>query len=259
MGETQAPRLPAARARGSLRAIETMRGGAGSAAMNDKADLQKRRAAARSLDYVEAGMTLGLGTGSTAAHMVRLLGERVRAGLDVRGVPTSRATEALASEMGIPLLTLEDVTRLDLAIDGADEIDGDFQLIKGGGGALLREKVVASVSDRLVIIADRSKMVRGLGAFPLPVEVVRFAWKVVAEAIEDDGVTATLRMVDGAPFVTDEGHCILDCAHGRIEDAHALAARLGAIPGVVEHGLFLDMADVAILAGEGDAEVIERG
>ncbi len=227
--------------------------------MSEAIERQKRRAAERSLDYVEAGMTLGLGSGSTAAHMVRLLGERVRAGLDVRGVPTSRATEALAAEMGIPLLTLEEVTRLDLTIDGADEIDPDLRLIKGGGGALLREKVVASVSDRLVIIADRSKMVPVLGAFPLPVEVVRFAWKVVAEALAADGVSVALRMAGGAPFVTDEGHYILDCAYGRIEDAHALAARLGAIPGVVEHGLFLDMADVAILAGEDEAEVIARG
>jgi len=224
-----------------------------------RADQQKIRAAARSLDYVEPGMTLGLGSGSTAAHMVRLLGERVRAGLAVRGVATSRATEALAAEAGIPLLTLEDVTRLDLTIDGADEVDRALRLIKGGGGALLREKVVASVSDRLVIIADRSKRVERLGAFPLPVEVVRFAWKVVAEALGADGAQVVLRMRDGAPFVTDEGHYILDCAFGAIADPEALAARIGAIPGVVEHGLFIDMADVAIFAGDDGEEVVSRG
>ncbi len=227
--------------------------------MTARADQQKIRAAARSLDYVEPGMTLGLGSGSTAAHMVRLLGERVRAGLAVRGVATSRATEALAAEAGIPLLTLEDVTRLDLTIDGADEVDRALRLIKGGGGALLREKVVASVSDRLVIIADRSKRVERLGAFPLPVEVVRFAWKVVAEALGADGAQVVLRMRDGAPFVTDEGHYILDCAFGAIADPEALAARIGAIPGVVEHGLFIDMADVAIFAGDDGEEVVSRG
>lgn len=227
--------------------------------MTARADEQKIRAAARSLDYVEPGMTLGLGTGSTAAHMVRLLGERVRAGLAVRGVPTSRATEALAAEAGIPLLTLEDVTRLDLTIDGADEVDGALRLIKGGGGALLREKVVASVSDRLVIIADHSKRVERLGAFPLPVEVVRFAWKVVAEALGADGAPVALRMREGAPFVTDEGHYILDCAFGAIADPDALAARIAAIPGVVDHGLFIDMADVVIFAGDDGEEVVTRG
>ncbi len=167
-------------------------------------DAEKRRAAERGLEYVEDGMVLGLGTGSTAAHAVRLLGERVRAGLDVRGVPTSRATQALAEACGVPLATLDEVTRLDLTIDGADEVDPELRLIKGGGGALLREKIVASVSDRLVIVVDSGKLVERLGAFGLPVEVTPFAANVVAAALDATGCRAALRRgSDGQPFVTD--------------------------------------------------------
>ncbi len=227
--------------------------------MAHDADSEKRDAAERSLDYVADGMVLGLGTGSTAAEVVRLLGERVRAGLDVRGVPTSRATQALAEQAGIPLTSLEAVTRLDLTIDGADEVDPELRLIKGGGGALLREKIVASVSAKLVIVVDSSKLVGRLGAYPLPVEVVPFAWTVVAEALAATGGRPALRRGhDGGPLRTDEGHYLIDCAYGMIDDAEALARRIAATVGVVEHGLFLDMADAVIVGRDGGVEVIER-
>ncbi len=223
------------------------------------ADVGKRRAAERSLDYVEDGMVLGLGTGSTAAHLVRLLGARVRDGLRVQGVPTSRATEALAAEFGIPLVGFDRVTRIDLTIDGADEIDANLDLIKGGGGALLREKIVASVSDRYLIIADESKLVPRLGAFALPVEVTPFALAVVTARLEAEGAKPVLRRgPDGDAMVTDEGHHLLDCAYGAITDAAALARALTGIVGVVEHGLFVGMADVAVIGRDDGVEVIER-
>ncbi len=223
------------------------------------ADVGKRLAAERSLDYVEDGMVLGLGTGSTAAHLVRLLGERVGDGLRVQGVPTSRATEALAAECGVPLVGFDRVTRLDLTIDGADEIDPNLDLIKGGGGALLREKIVAAASDRYVIIADETKLVPRLGAFPLPVEVTPFALAVVVARLEAEGARPTLRRTAGGdPVVTDEGHHLLDCAYGAIDDASALARVLTDIVGVVEHGLFVGMADVAVIGRAGGVEIIER-
>ncbi len=220
---------------------------------------EKKHAAARSLDFIEDGMAVGLGTGSTAAYVVRLLGERVRAGLTVTAVPTSRATEALARECGIPLTSLEDVTRLDITIDGADEVDGELRLIKGGGGALLREKIVAAASDRFVVVVDSGKLVARLGSFDLPVEVVPFAWRVVAEKIETTGCLPTLRSGDAnKPFVTDEGNYILDCAYGAIEEPEALARRLDGTTGIVDHGLFLDMADTVVV-GRGDSvEIIAR-
>ena len=223
------------------------------------ADAGKRLAAERSLDYVEDGMVLGLGTGSTAVHMVRLLGERVKDGLRVRGVPTSRATEALAAELGIALVGFEQVTRIDLTIDGADEIDANLDLIKGGGGALLCEKIVASVSDRYIIIADNTKLVPRLGAFPLPVEVTPFALAVVTARLEAAGARPVLRQgAGGDPMVTDEGNNLLDCAYGVIENASGLARMLTDIVGVVEHGLFVGMADVAIIGRDDGVEVIER-
>lgn len=220
---------------------------------------EKKHAAARSLDFIEDGMAVGLGTGSTAAYAVRLLGERVRAGLAVTAVATSRATEALARECGIPLTSLEDVTRLDITIDGADEVDGELRLIKGGGGALLREKIVAAASDRFVVVVDSGKLVARLGAFDLPVEVVPFAWRVVAEKIEATGCLPALRAGDAnKPFVTDEGNYILDCAYGAIEEPEALARRLDGTTGIVDHGLFLDMADTVVV-GRGDSvEIIAR-
>ncbi len=222
---------------------------------------QKRRAAARSLDFVEPGMVLGLGTGSTAAIMVELLGERVRAGLAVTGIPTSEATAALAARCGVALTSLERVQGLDLTIDGADETDGELRLIKGGGGALLREKIVASLSKRVVIIADAGKKVARLGAFPLPVEVVPFAAPALLPKLAAFGCEANLRGADdGGPFVSDEGNHIIDCSFGAIEDPEALARQLNAMPGVVEHGLFLGIAERVLLGGEdGVEELVRRG
>ncbi|MFE1598324.1 ribose-5-phosphate isomerase RpiA [Methylobacterium sp. ID0610] len=220
------------------------------------ADL-KRAAAARAVDLVQDGMRLGLGTGSTAAHFVDLLGARVRDGLSVVGVPTSEATHRAAQTAGIPLTTLDETPELDLTVDGADEIDGSLRLIKGGGGALLREKIVAAASRRMVVIADGGKQVDTLGRFPLPIEVVPFGLGATRRAIA--GVLActgcagdlTLRTKpDGAPFHTDGAHLILDAHLGRIPDPEALAAALAAVPGIVEHGLFLGLCTGAVLAAE---------
>ena len=217
----------------------------------------KRAAAARAVGLVEDGMRLGLGTGSTAAHFVALLGDRVRAGLRVTGVPTSEATQAQAREAGIPVTTLDETPALDLTVDGADEIDGELRLIKGGGGALLREKIVAAASRRMVVIADETKRVERLGRFPLPVEAVSFGLEATRRAVlaacEASGASGEARLRRAAndrPFVTDGGHVIIDVSLGRINDPEGLAARLTAIPGVVEHGLFLGLASGAILAGE---------
>ena len=218
----------------------------------------KRQAAAEAVALVEPGMRLGLGTGSTARHFVELLGERVRAGLDVICVPTSEATRAQAEALGIPLTTLDETPALDLAIDGADEIDGEMRLIKGGGGALLREKIVAVAAERFIVIADQSKRVRTLGAFALPVEVVQFGHVATRDAIlaraDEVGCTGaiTLRQgPDGRPFLTDNGNFIYDCAFGGIEDPELLDEALKMIPGVVENGLFLGLADMAFIAGPG--------
>jgi ribose 5-phosphate isomerase A len=228
-------------------------------------DELKRQAAARALDYVKGGMKLGLGTGSTARHFVELLGMRVREGLEVIGVPTSEATRNDAIRCGIRLTTLDEVDRLDLTVDGADEIDGALNLIKGGGGALLREKIVAAASDRMIVIADDSKWVETLGRFPLPIEVVPFGLGATQRAIEKAfaacGVAGQLvvrKAKDGHVFVTDGGHWIVDAHLGRIGDAPRLAQSLGLIPGVVEHGLFIGLASVAMLAGSQGIRVVER-
>lgn len=225
----------------------------------------KREAARRALDYVRADMRLGLGTGSTARHFVELLGERVKAGLPVRCVPTSEATRAHAEGLGISLLTLDECPELDLTIDGADEIAPDLSLIKGGGGALLREKIVASASARMLVIADESKWVAVLGRFPLPIEVVPFGlqatWRAIEKAASNAGCAGALtlrRSRDGHPFVTDEGHFIVDAALERIVDPQSLAAELTTIPGVVEHGLFIGLAKIVILAGAAGTRVIEE-
>jgi len=225
----------------------------------------KRQAAARALDYVRDGMKLGLGTGSTAKHFVELLGEKVRSGLKVIGVPTSEATRADAIRCGIPLTTLDDIDRLDLTVDGADEIDHALCLIKGGGGALLREKIVATASDGMIVIADASKWVAVLGRFPLPIEVNPFGLAVtrraIGEACARSGLAGELRVrqtPDGHVFVTDGGHWIVDAQLGQIADPPRLAALLNAIPGVVDHGLFIGIASVAILAGSDGSRVVER-
>jgi ribose 5-phosphate isomerase A len=227
-------------------------------------DSQKREAAARVLEFVQPGMRLGLGTGSTARHFVELLGLRVRDGLKVVGVPTSEATRADAEKAGVPLTTLDETPELDLTVDGADEIAPDLALIKGGGGALLREKIVAAASARMIVIADDSKLVSTLGRFPLPVEVMpfglaatRIAVEAAAAASGSPGPALLRRSKDGQPFVTDSGHWILDAALERIADPKALAARLVAIPGVVEHGLFIGLAQMAILAGRDGVRIVE--
>lgn len=227
------------------------------------ADVAKINAAAAALDFVKDGMTLGLGTGSTAAHFVRLLGERVKAGLKVRGAPTSLATERLAQEVGVPLIPIDRVAMLDLVVDGADEIDPAFNLIKGGGAALLREKIVASVARHFVVIADGSKMVARLGAFPLPVEVTPFAWTLTATkiyaALRDAGCegreVALRETAPGQPLLTDGGNHILDCRCLAIPDVPGLADRLKRIVGVVEHGLFVGMARTVIVGGAHGADV----
>ncbi len=218
-------------------------------------DLLKRASAQRALALVTDGMVLGLGTGSTAKHFVAGLGERVRAGLKVVGVPTSEVTRAQAQAERIPLATLDDEPVLDLTVDGADELDDRLRLIKGGGGALLREKIVAQASRRMIVIADSSKRVPVLGAYPLPIEVVTFGLEVtrraVAAALAGLGLPEDLRLrraANGTPFVTDGGHAILDAPLSRIDDPERLAAALAAIPGVVEHGLFLGLATGAVLA-----------
>jgi ribose 5-phosphate isomerase A len=220
-------------------------------------DLEKAAAARASLRFVRDGMTLGLGTGSTAAHAVRFLGEQVRAGLKVRGIPTSVHTRELAASLGIPLTTLDECQQIDVDIDGADEFDPQLHLIKGGGGALLREKIIASASRQVVIIADSSKQVAVLGEFPLPVEVIAFAQPLVAKRITALGATVKLRQdTKGNPFITDEGHHILDCSFGQIPDPPTLARTLSDMPGVVEHGLFIDLATVVLCAkGENVAEL----
>jgi ribose 5-phosphate isomerase A len=228
-------------------------------------EAQKRAAAARAVEFVGAGMRLGLGTGSTARHFVELLGERVRGGLRVVGVPTSEATRRDAERWGIPLTTLDEIPTLDLTVDGADEIAPDLTLIKGGGGALLREKIVASASARMVVIADESKCVPLLGKFPLPIEVVPFglaatqrAVAVACAAAGSPGPAQLRRGKDGHAFVTDGGHWILDASLGRISNPRELADRLAAIAGVVEHGLFISLAQTAVLAGAQGVRVVER-
>lgn len=219
-------------------------------------DQEKELAARASLQFVRDGDVVGLGSGSTAAYAVRYLGKRVRAGMKIRGIATSVQTQNLAASVGIPLTTLEEVQRIDVTIDGADEFDPELRLIKGGGGALLHEKIVASGSRQVIIIADSSKQVCVLGKVPLPVEVIRFAEALVSEKISLLGATVRLRKDKaGKPFITDEGNRILDCHFGQIPDPPALAHTLSEIPGVVEHGLFINLADVVLL-GKG-LEVLE--
>ena len=225
----------------------------------------KRAAAARALEFVRPGMRLGLGTGSTAKHFVELLGERVRDGLDVIGVPTSEATRNDAVRCGIRLTTLDEIDRLDLTVDGADEVDPALNLIKGGGGALLREKIVAAASERMIVIADDSKWVETLGKFPLPIEVIPFGLgatqHAIGRAFAECGVSGQMvirKGRDGHVFVTDGGHWIIDAHLGRIADAPHLAQSLAFIPGVVEHGLFIGLASTAMLAGSQGIRVVER-
>jgi ribose 5-phosphate isomerase A len=230
-------------------------------------DSPKTQAARAALDYVKNGMILGLGSGSTAEIFIELLGIRVAAGLKVQGIPTSDQTAEAAREAGIELLSIEHADRIDLTVDGADEIGPNFALIKGGGGRLLREKIIANASDLMVVIADESKIVKTLGAYPLPVEVDRFGFSITAKKVFDALCLAGSSRPDvqlrqhknsDKPFITDGGHYILDCACTTIPDPAKTAARLCAVPGVVEHGLFIDLARVVIIGDEHNAEILER-
>ena len=223
----------------------------------------KIKAAETALAYVEDGMRLGIGTGSTAEEFVRLLAEKVADGLKVEGVPTSERTARLCVELGVPLKSLDELPELDLVIDGADEVDGRLSLVKGGGGALLREKIVAAASKQVIVIADESKLVETLGAFPLPIEINIFGQIATRIAVEKLaarlGLAGSLRLrgsEDGL-FMTDGGHLILDASFGRIPDAEALSRELNSIPGVVEHGLFINIATLAIIAGPAGARTLQ--
>lgn len=224
----------------------------------------KREAAARAVALVEDGMRLGLGTGSTARHFVDLLGERVRDGLRVVCVPTSEATRQQAAGLSIPLATLDDLPELDLTVDGADEVDLQLRLIKGGGGAHLREKIVATASRRMVVIADETKKVDVLGRFPLPLEVVAFGYeatrRAIARAVKAAGCEGELRLRlrDGQPVRTDGGNLVVDALLGRIDQPEALADALDHVTGVVEHGLFIGLCESAILATSGGIEILRR-
>lgn len=226
---------------------------------------EKENAAAAAMEYVEDGMTIGLGTGSTAKYFVEMLADEIADGLMVRCVPTSEQTRRLAESHGVPLIPVDQVDQLHLTVDGADEVDSAGNLIKGGGAALLREKIIASASDHMVVIADPSKQVERLGAFPLPVEVTPFGFTITArqvyEALVASGIErprVELRMTSGRePLVTDGGNHILDCHCIRIPDAEATAARLSSVAGVVEHGLFIGLARTVIIGNEGGAAVFE--
>ena len=219
-------------------------------------DQEKEAAARASLQFVKDGQVVGLGTGSTAAFFIKLLAEKVKNGLRIRGIPTSVRSGELAESLGIPLTTLDDCQEIDVTVDGADEVDPQLRLIKGGGGAMLREKIVASATKQLVIVADASKQVAVLGKFPLPVEVIGFAQALVMKRITELGAVVSVRKdADGQPYLTDENHHILDCRFGLIRDADALAQELSDMPGVVEHGLFVGMAKVVLFAR--GSEIVE--
>jgi len=222
-------------------------------------DRPKQQAAERALDLIRDGQVIGLGTGSTAKFAIEGLGRLVREGLSVTGVPTSVATERLARELAIPLVTLNEAGVIDVTLDGADEVDPDFNMIKGGGGALTREKLVALASVKRVILVDESKLVSRLGLSRLlPIEVLPFAWTLAARLLTGLGCVASLREHDGVPFVTDNGNHILDCAFGPIEDAATLEKRIKLLPGVIECGLFIRIADTLVIGFDGRVEVRER-
>ena len=209
---------------------------------------EKQRSAEAACEYVKDGMIVGLGTGSTADFAVKKIGELVRNGLSIRGIPTSEATKILAESEGIPLIDFSETMFIDLTIDGADEIDASLNMIKGGGAALLREKIVASASREEIIIVSSSKLVQQLGAFPLPVEVIPFGWQVVFNQLESLQGNPELRLKQGQPSVTDQGNFIVDCHFRKIENPEQLEQHLNMIPGVVENGLFINLCTRMIMA-----------
>ncbi len=222
-------------------------------------DSAKILAAQKSLEFIKDGMVVGLGSGSTATHFIQLLGEKVKQGLKIRGIASSRASEDLATSLTIPIVDFSTCPQIDVTIDGADEIAPGLALIKGGGGALLREKIVASASKRFIIVADSSKVVSQLGAFPLPVEVIPMAAPLVSRKLQALGINPSIRHHNnGEDYITDEGNLILDCKCGAIEDPHKLAASIRQIVGVVEHGLFLNMATLALIASNSEVTELTR-
>ena len=222
----------------------------------DPHDHAKELAARKALEYVQDGMVVGLGTGSTAKHFIELIGAEVKSGLKIRGITTSNASEKLAQSLGIPLIDFQQTSVIDVSVDGADEIAPGLALTKGGGGALLREKIVASAAKKFIVVADSSKIVKHLGKFPLPVEVITMAAPLVAVKLSAMGIHPHVRQKpEGEDYVTDEGNLILDCACGEIPDPQSLADKIRAIVGVVEHGLFLNMADLAIVSSNTGDEI----
>jgi ribose 5-phosphate isomerase A len=220
----------------------------------------KKRAAEKALEYVEDGMILGLGTGSTVEYMLKKLGDMVHEGLTIKCIPTSVKTKKLAIEYKIPLVDLDDYPELDLTIDGADEVDSNLNLIKGGGGALTREKIVAFHSKKVIIIVDDTKIVKGLGCdMPVPVEVVKYGWKATKKTLEEVcNCTAELRKIVDEPYITDNSNYILDCDFGKIDDPETLEKDLNMIPGVVENGLFIGLADEVIVGGRQGIMSLEK-
>ena len=219
----------------------------------------KKLAGEKALEFVEEGMIVGLGTGSTVEYTLKKLGELVTKGLQIQGIPTSLRTKKRAKEYGIPLVDLNDYPVIDVTIDGADEVDSYFNLIKGAGGALSREKIIAYHSKKVVIIVDETKIVKGLGAdSPIPVEVAKFGWKATQKTLENLGCTTELRTITGEAYITDNGNYILDCDFGRIADPESLEQQLNAIPGVVENGLFIDLATEVIVGSKQGIISLER-
>jgi len=219
----------------------------------------KRIAAEKAVELIEDGMIIGLGTGSTVKYALKKIGERVAKGLDIKGIPTSNHTKKLAIKYQIPLTTLDEHAEIDLTIDGADEIDSDLNLIKGGGGALTREKIIAYHSKKVLIIADDSKVVKSLGIdFPLPVEIVKYAWQATKKSLEKFECECKLRKIFDDPFITDNGNYIIDCEFNRISEPEQLEQELNMIPGVVENGLFIGLADKAIVGSTQGIMTLEK-
>jgi len=225
----------------------------------DSADHAKELAAQKALEFISDGMIVGLGSGTTSTHFIKLLGGRVKQGLKIRGIASSNNSEQLAKSLSIPIIDFHQSSSIDVTVDGADEIAPGLALIKGGGGALLREKIVASASKKFIVVADSSKIVAHLGKFPLPIEVIPMAAPLVAAKLSALGIRPSVRHhPEGTEYITDEGNLILDCACGQILDPQALAASIRAIVGVVEHGLFLNMADLAIVSSEREIRLLNK-
>jgi ribose 5-phosphate isomerase A len=225
----------------------------------DSADHAKELAAQKALEFISDGMIVGLGSGTTSTHFIKLLGGRVKQGLKIRGIASSNNSEQLAKTLSIPIIDFHQTSSIDVTVDGADEIAPGLALIKGGGGALLREKIVASASKKFIVVADSSKIVAHLGTFPLPIEVIPMAAPLVAAKLSALGIRPSVRHhPEGTEYITDEGNLILDCACGQILDPLTLAASVRAIVGVVEHGLFLNMADLAIVSSEREIQLLNK-